>query len=463
MNFFRSIPEDERVQMRGAQEVNHVEGPPPPPRAAFRDPPATADPGESSAQSPAQKKDLLDWRLKMCGILVAFICVLLVLAALQQGASMYVGSSQPPAPLPLRLEQVMVHLGANPNTDLTISWAVPASPKLPSAAAAMAGSILAFGLTPLLLTYSSPVTCLQYSAPTFSSFGNYTSPLLCSGALSVAPSQQGTRLFYKIGDGVNGFYTGSTATAPAQGRPGARLAVLGDLGVERDSAATLARIAASGPFAATLFLGDLSYADGNQTVWDVWGRLYSPLGSGTPTYFLPGSTAPCDYRRPPYCNYTFQAYMSRTHSPSVSGSLPSPDSLFYSFNLGLMHIVMLQGYCPSMKNVLQQPCLAEGSAQLLWLKGDLARVDRGVTPWVVVGFHQPFVNSNMAHSMATEGAPMQAAIEDTLFHGGVDLVLSGHVHACVPPPKPRLAYFIFFRVTCHHKCVCLFLRVTCPC
>ena len=139
--------------------------------------------------------------------------------------------------------------------------------------------------------------------------------------------------------------------------------------------------------------------------------------------------APCDYRKPPYCNYTFQSYLARTHSPSAGGATPTADTLYYSINLGLMHVVMLQGYCTAMKTTAQQPCLARGSAQLAWLQDDLARVNRSATPWVIVAFHQPYVNSNTAHSRATEGAPMQAALEDTLHAGGVDLVLSGHVHA----------------------------------
>jgi acid phosphatase type 7 len=130
----------------------------------------------------------------------------------------------------------------------------------------------------------------------------------------------------------------------------------------------------------------------------------------------------------PFCNYTFAAYLTRFHPPSASG-VPDANSLFYSVNMGLVHLVMLQGYCPSMKTTLQQPCLAPGSAQIAWLTSDLKRVDRAITPWVVVAFHQPFVNSNMAHSMATEGAPMQAAIESLLYGFKVDLVLSGHVHA----------------------------------
>jgi len=90
---------------------------------------------------------------------------------------------------------------------------------------------------------------------------------------------------------------------------------------------------------------------------------------------------------------------------------------------------MVAGYCSEMKSTSTQPCLAVNSPQFSWLQEDLATVDRSVTPWVMVVFHEPYVNSNTAHPMKTEGAPMQAAIEDTLYKYKVDVVFSGHVHA----------------------------------
>jgi hypothetical protein len=81
-----------------------------------------------------------------------------------------------------------------------------------------------------------------------------------------------------------------------------------------------------------------------------------------------------------------------------------------------------------MTSTHEQPCLADGTAQKTWLEADLAGVDRSVTPWVVVSFHQPYVNSNTAHPIDSEGVPMENAIEDVLFENKVDLVFSGHVH-----------------------------------
>jgi hypothetical protein len=90
---------------------------------------------------------------------------------------------------------------------------------------------------------------------------------------------------------------------------------------------------------------------------------------------------------------------------------------------------MVAGYCPEMTSTSSQPCLADGSPQMKWLKSDLLNLDRTKTPWVCVVFHQPYMNSNTAHSIAAEGEPMREAIEDTLYEGRVDLVFSGTVHS----------------------------------
>jgi hypothetical protein len=82
-----------------------------------------------------------------------------------------------------------------------------------------------------------------------------------------------------------------------------------------------------------------------------------------------------------------------------------------------------------MKSVLTQPCLAKGSNQMNWLIKDLSNVDKSITPWTFVVFHQPYINSNTMHDIVTEGRPMQKAIEDTLYDAKVDLVFSGHVHS----------------------------------
>jgi hypothetical protein len=166
-------------------------------------------------------------------------------------------------------------------------------------------------------------------------------------------------------------------------------------------------------------MGDLSYANGNQPLWDSFGNMRQTAAAKIPFQTTMGNHEWLDTL------HNFKAYTARFENPMVNGS----KELYYSFSVGLVHFVMVAGYCPEMMTTREQPCLKAGSAQNLWLENDLGSVDRSVTPWVVVSFHQPFVNSNSAHSIETEGKPMQAAIEDILFRNKVDLVFSGHVHA----------------------------------
>ena len=55
-------------------------------------------------------------------------------------------------------------------------------------------------------------------------------------------------------------------------------------------------------------------------------------------------------------------------------------------------------------------------------------VDRAATPWLIVMMHAPFYNSNSAHALGAELA-MRLTYEPLLLKYGVDVVLSGHVHA----------------------------------
>jgi 3',5'-cyclic AMP phosphodiesterase CpdA len=60
---------------------------------------------------------------------------------------------------------------------------------------------------------------------------------------------------------------------------------------------------------------------------------------------------------------------------------------------------------------------------MAWLKADLAAVDRSRTPWLIVGMHAPWYNSNTAHQGEVED--MRRAMEALLYSYGVDLVFAG--------------------------------------
>jgi hypothetical protein len=160
------------------------------------------------------------------------------------------------------------------------------------------------------------------------------------------------------------------------------------------------------------------YITGNQPLWDSFGNMRETMTAKIPFQTTMGNHEWFDTA------HNFKAYQARYQNPTVNGT----KELYYSFNAGLVHFVMVAGYCPQMMNTHEQPCLKDGSAQKAWLESDLGGVDRDVTPWVVVSFHQPYVNSNTAHPIEAEGVPMQEAVEDVLFDNKVDLVFSGHVH-----------------------------------
>jgi len=67
------------------------------------------------------------------------------------------------------------------------------------------------------------------------------------------------------------------------------------------------------------------------------------------------------------------------------------------------------------------------SPQYIWLKEELARVDREKTPWLFVIVHKPLYSSNVAHYM--EGEAMRSVFESWFVQYKVDAVFAGHVHA----------------------------------
>lgn len=267
-------------------------------------------------------------------------------------------------------------------------------------------------------TIESSISSYEYS--------QYASPFLYTAVLSGL--EIGNKVYYyRVGSVDEGYSeTFSFKTNPGVGAGGVTFHLLGDVGQTPDNSLNSMKEIVdnenelSGFSAGIVSMGDLSYANGNQPLWDTFMDLKQFMSSQIPMFSIVGNHEWFDI-----IPYTFKSYLARFSNPPVNGQR----ELYYSFNAGLAHWVMVAGYCAEMKATSTQPCLAEGSKQLAWLQADLAAVDRSVTPWVFVAFHEPYINSNTAHSISSEGLPMQAAIEDTLFEAKVDVVFSGHVHA----------------------------------
>nr|XP_011462666.1 PREDICTED: purple acid phosphatase 15-like [Fragaria vesca subsp. vesca] len=204
-----------------------------------------------------------------------------------------------------------------------------------------------------------------------------------------------------------------------------RIAVVGDLGLTYNTTSTVDHLLINHPN-LLLLVGDVSYANlyftngtaegcfheqTYQPRWDYWGRYIQPLVSKVPVMVVEG-----DHEIEKQAgNQMFAAYNSRFAFPSEESG--SSSSLFYSFNAGGIHFVMLGAYTSYDKS----------GDQYNWLELDLANVDRNVTPWLVAAWHPPWYSTYTAHYREAEC--MRIELEDILYKYGVDIVFNGHVHA----------------------------------
>ena len=260
-----------------------------------------------------------------------------------------------------------------------------------------------------------------YSHQVSGMFDCYSTTAYLSGALhhvvigeGEGPLPVGEMIFYRVGDPSRNVWSTeyNFTAAPAVGEASLpySLGLVGDLGQTQHSAETLEHLAAQSVH-SVMFMGDLSYADGYQPRWDSWGRLVSAHTSALVWMYTEGNHEIEPSNEAP----DFLAYSTRFRVPHHQSG--SHSNMYYSYNLAGIHIVMLGSYVD----------YSESSDQFAWLSRDLATVDRGRTPWVVVGMHAPWYNSNYNHQ--GDGEEMRVAMERVLYEHGVDVVLAGHVHA----------------------------------
>ncbi|XP_050914268.1 probable purple acid phosphatase 20 [Lathyrus oleraceus] len=225
----------------------------------------------------------------------------------------------------------------------------------------------------------------------------------------IGPLNPNTVYSYKLGDSPK---TYNFKTTPNQ-LP-IKFAVIGDLGQTEDTKSTLDHISKSN-YDMLLLPGDLSYADFIQPLWDSFGRLVEPLASQRPWMVTQGNheveKIPIIHRTP------FTAYNARWKMPFEESG--SDSNLYYSFDVSGVHVIMLGSYTD----------FDQGSSQYKWLQGDLQKINREKTPWVVVLVHAPWYNTNEAHQGEGESVNMKTSMEDLLYNARVDIVFTGHVHA----------------------------------
>jgi uncharacterized protein (TIGR03437 family) len=145
--------------------------------------------------------------------------------------------------------------------------------------------------------------------------------------------------------------------------------------------------------------GDLSYANGEQSIWDSYFNIISPLASRI--QFIPSIG-----NHEEEGGLGFITYHQRFALPN--------NEKWYSFNWGNAHVIALDTISP----------LSTGSPQHQWLVDDLASIPEWIT-WKIIFFHFPPYSSGGY-------APGILSVRDSLVplvdQYGVDLVLAGHDH-----------------------------------
>lgn len=197
-----------------------------------------------------------------------------------------------------------------------------------------------------------------------------------------------TTYFYTVGDGqgnVSAVFHFTTAVQTGVfWNP--TLAIYGDMGTSKNGQATvpfLVKDAQVNVITAVLHIGDMAYDldSDHGKVGDTFMSLIEPLAATTPYHLCPGNHE---------SNTDFYAYRMRfglglplaADTPSSGGN-----GTFHSFNLGIIHIILLSSEVYFSKQPHSSGLLTEQAA---WLAADLTKVDRNVTPFVILGLHQPF-------------------------------------------------------------------------
>ena len=202
-------------------------------------------------------------------------------------------------------------------------------------------------------------------------------------------------------------------TTPPLPSKSVRIALIADWGGSDDAVRTMKgmlsrkSVPSLPPLSAVVVAGDISYANSHLPTWEDWLETMQPLSSSTPLLVAPGNHE-IECNRATF--QVFQAYESyfrnpnRIKAPQVD---PIPRQLsdcthpaqfltkywygnsFYSYRHGLLQIVVLNSYTNTTK----------GSVQYEWLKQELeTRVDRKITPWLLVVFHCPLHTTFRGHN-----------------------------------------------------------------
>ena len=157
--------------------------------------------------------------------------------------------------------------------------------------------------------------------------------------------------------------------------------------------------------------GDLSYANGEQAVWDEWFDLMDPMASRIPMVSCPGNHENKDGGG--------LGYTSRVSQPDAE--------TYYSFDYHKIHFCLSTAGCLLGEDAASVQALA---TELAWIDADLAQAAarRALGEIDFIVFVQHYTIWTNDDSRSPGNASLIALEEQILLRYGVDLLLVGHDH-----------------------------------
>lgn len=216
----------------------------------------------------------------------------------------------------------------------------------------------------------------------------------------------GTIYRYRVGNAEDGFSSvASFRTAPNKPEDFVFTA-FGDHGVTDAARQNVENILAIKP-SFHLLLGDISYANGNQPVWDRYFEQIEPLARTIPIMPVPGNHENEKIKTPEGDKRIgYIAYLTRFALPGVE--------THYAFDYGAVRFVAFNS------DDYRNP------EQLAWLDKTLAEARKNPrVRWLIVFQHHPLYGSTRNRGNNTG---LIATVEPLYDKYKVDLVLAGHDH-----------------------------------
>ena len=228
-----------------------------------------------------------------------------------------------------------------------------------------------------------------------------------------------TKYFYRVGSPAANSWSEVfpfRTFDPAQAQQ--TFAVIADMGYGEASDDTIRRLADmvdAGTLDVVVHSGDISYADGFETHWDVFFNKVQSIAARVPYMTTAGNHE---------FWYNFAAYKARFFMPSVGGlqGQGSGDNMWYSWTYG-------QTRFAAMNSETALDTMDFHKKELEYFEEEFKAVDRAATPFLVVHHHRPLYCSNegsCTHDGKVNKLTKQG--EDLFFNSQVDLSISGHVH-----------------------------------